>query len=326
MAGLPSVRSAGGLEPAPSRSGAVAVPGAWDVRRRACVRSSSATVLPVVTGSSGCIRVASTSAYAASQRSAARAITTQVGRASSRLVLELPGDAEAAGRARLAVEHQQVDLVVVDQPDALAVGRRLDELDLQVGRGPGADGQPHPVPDLRVVAVEQDGAKTIASCRERAPPRSCPLIVPVARDVADIPPGVVRRGVPSGRLRRARRRRRARGPPGGPARGRPGGPPARTARIHCTTSTASMVTLTNSPPAHRMPPATTWSCHGSAQARSSDGYQSPPSSVAALHDGQPEHGVERHGQEHQQRPRRVRPAAGQRVEAEQRPEEQAADR
>ena len=46
----------------------------------------------------------------------------------------------------------------------------------------------------------------------------------------------------------------------------------------------------------------------------------------ALHDGQPEHRVERHGQQHQQRPRRVRPAARQRVEPEQRPEEQAAGR
>ena len=87
---------------------------------------------------------------------------------------------------------------------------------------------------------------------------------------------------------------------------------------------ASMVTLTNSPPAQRIPPASRWSANGSAQVSSSDGYQSPPSSVGALHDRQPEHRVERRGQEHQQRPGRVRPPVGQRVEAQQRPEEQAA--
>ena len=77
-------------------------------------------------------------------------------------------DADAAARARLAVEQQQVDLVVVDQPDAGGVLVGLDELDLDAGRRAGAHGQPHPVADLRVVAVEQDGAKTIAH-RDVAP-------------------------------------------------------------------------------------------------------------------------------------------------------------
>ena len=51
----------------------------------------------------------------------------------------------------------------------------------------------------------------------------------------------------------------------------------------------------------------------------------PADQRAALHDRQAEYRVERRGQDHEQRPGRVRPAAGQRVEPDQRPEEQAAD-
>jgi hypothetical protein len=50
-------------------------------------------------------------------------------------------------------------------------------------------------------------------------------------------------------------------------------------RIHCRTRTASIVTLTTSPPAHRMPPAARWSANGSDQVSCSAGYQSPPSRV-----------------------------------------------
>jgi hypothetical protein len=51
-------------------------------------------------------------------------------RAVGHLVAQLPGDAEAAGRGRLAVQDEQVDVVRVDEPDALAVGGSVDELDL----------------------------------------------------------------------------------------------------------------------------------------------------------------------------------------------------
>ena len=85
-----------------------------------------------------------------------------------------------------------------------------------------------------------------------------------------------------------------------------------------------MVTLTISPPAHRMPPATTWSLHGSAQLRCRRRVPVAAEQRLALHDRQAEHRVERHREQHQQRARRVRPAAGQRVQPEQRPEEQAA--
>ena len=96
-------------------------------------------------------------------------------------------------------------------------------------------------------------------------------------------------------------------------------------RIHWNTNAPSMATATNSPPAQRMPPASCWSANGSAQASPSEGYQSPAEQAGALHHGQPEHGVERRGQEHQQRPQRVRHLPRHRVEPDQRPEEQAAD-
>ena len=56
----------------------------------------------------------------------------------------------------------QVDLVVVDQPDRTRRRSTRRRTRPQVGRRPGADGQPHPVADLRVVAVEQDGVQSIA--------------------------------------------------------------------------------------------------------------------------------------------------------------------
>jgi hypothetical protein len=64
------------------------------------------------------------------------------------------------------VQQHQVDLVVVDQPHALGVVAGLDELDREIGRGPGADGHPHPFADLGIVAVEQDGVRTVG---HRAP-------------------------------------------------------------------------------------------------------------------------------------------------------------
>src|SRR4051812_14750258 len=69
------------------------------------------------------------------------------------LVLGLPGDAEAAGRGGLAVQHHQVDLELVEEDAALLPGGGVHELDREVGGGAGADGQPDPVPDRDVVAV-----------------------------------------------------------------------------------------------------------------------------------------------------------------------------
>ena len=128
-------------------------------RRRGGPRSMPAMVWPVVTGSSGYTSVASTWANAASQRSAARAMTTQVGGGSAysslvcRAMPRPPAGAASPSRIIRSISY------VVEQPAALLPGRRVDELDRQVGGGPGADGQPDPVADREVVAVQQDGVR-----------------------------------------------------------------------------------------------------------------------------------------------------------------------
>ena len=104
------------------------------------------------------------------------------------LVLELAGDAQAAGRRGLAVEHQQVDVVVVDQPDA---PRRSVDASTNLtcrsaaGRVPMASRIR--VADLRVVAVEQDGA-TCSSARRLLVLKSSISLAASSRRVAPIVP------------------------------------------------------------------------------------------------------------------------------------------
>ena len=69
------------------------------------------------------------------------------------LVLELPGQAHAAGRLGLAVEDHQVEAALVELVDDLGVGGALDPLDpRRVGRRAAADGgadlRPAPRPRL----------------------------------------------------------------------------------------------------------------------------------------------------------------------------------
>ena len=83
------------------------------------------------------------------------------------------------------------------------------------------------------------------------------------------------------------------------------------------------------PEPHRMPPARCWSSSGVGQPGAHRpvvqvGYQSPPISSLLAHDRDAEEGVERQRQHDQQHPERVADPPGQRVDADDRPEEQAA--
>src|SRR5581483_8947052 len=153
------------------------------------------------------------------------------------LVLELPRDPDATRGGGLTVEHHQVDLVVVDQSHAFVVGGGVDEFDGHVRARVGADGQPHPLADDGIVAVKQH------CVLGHAVDPSCAFCSASRRS--------------SWRSMRAALRR--------------------DCCTHWATSTASIATETSSPPAHRMPPAVTWSATGSAHVKPSDGYQSPPS-------------------------------------------------
>src|SRR4051812_22457109 len=146
------------------------------------------------------------------------------------LVLELPGDAEAAAGARLAVQDQQVDVLVVDDPYGLGVGRGVHETYGQVLRRPGPDSEPHPVADLRVVAVEQNRVAALGHDRPTpwvsrlpwgsySPGRS--------RDCPGSGSGASPRAASSSRSSCRSMRRFSRS----------------ACRIHCTTSTPSIVTL-----------------------------------------------------------------------------------
>ena len=113
-----------------------------------------------VSGSTGSGSVPSARDQCASQRSGWRAIRTQTAGPVGDLLLELPGERQAAGGLRLAVEDAQVDAAAVDGGDDLVAGLALDPGErADVGGGTTAHRRPYGVADLGPVAVDQHAGR-----------------------------------------------------------------------------------------------------------------------------------------------------------------------
>ena len=87
-------------------------------------------------------------------------MSTHDRRAVGDLLLELPGERQATGGLRLAVEDAQVDAAAVDGGDDLVAGRALEPGQRADVRGrAAADRRPHGGADLGPVAVDQHGGR-----------------------------------------------------------------------------------------------------------------------------------------------------------------------